>query len=425
MTFTPNSVNTLVAEHFAAATVYLVAGAFGLLWITPDLVHGLYLSPRVAGVTHLFTLGWLTLTILGAACQLLPMALGAPIRLPRLAQASFWTLAPAVAVFAYGVITGSAPILAVGGTLVGIGISLAVIHVAATLMGGRTRDVTWKAIGIGIVFLTATLVFGLVLAVSLHTGLVAANRVRILAAHLHLALVGWVLVVIVGASRRLMPTFLLAQSASARWSPRALAAMTLGVPLLATGLVIANSPLTWTGAVVLDFGIAALLWQMQTFYRARTRPRLDVGMRFTLAALPFFAAAAVLGTLLLALGPTHQRLATAYIVTGLLGGFVPFVTGILYEIIPTLAWTARYAGRLNRGRVPAVAELYSTRLAMMQLAASVGGVVLVLAGIAAAASPPARVGALLFVIAVLIFTYQIARMWRGVPAVPRPSPKPA
>lgn len=419
MKFTPYSANTLVIEHFAAAIVYLVAGALGLLWIAPDLVHGAYLSPRVAGVTHLFTLGWLTLTILGAVCQLLPMALGAPIRSLRVAHASFWILAPGIGVFACGVITSSGSVLAVGGVLVGAGLLLAVGHIAATLVGGRTRDVTWIAIGIGIVFLVSTLVFGLVLALSLHTSLVATIRVRTLTAHLHLALVGWVLVVIVGASRRLMPTFLVARSADARWSPRALAAFTVGVPVLATGLVVASSALSWTGAVLLDIGMAALLWQMGVFYRARTRPRLDVGMRFTLAALPFFGAAAVLGTLLLAVGPSHQRLATAYVVTALLGALVLFVTGILYEIIPTLAWTARYGGRLNRGRVPAVAELYSARLAMAQLLASLVGVILVLGGIAVAAPWPARAGALLFILAVLVFVRQVARMWWGTPTTPR------
>ena len=66
----------LAAEHFAAATLYLLAGAAGLVWAAPELAAGAYLSPHVAGVVHLFTLGWLTMTIFGALCQLLPVALG-------------------------------------------------------------------------------------------------------------------------------------------------------------------------------------------------------------------------------------------------------------------------------------------------------------------------------------------------------------
>ena len=61
----------LAGEHFSAATLYLIAGAIGLVWIAPELAAGILPLPHVAGVTHLFTLGWLTTTIFGALYQLL------------------------------------------------------------------------------------------------------------------------------------------------------------------------------------------------------------------------------------------------------------------------------------------------------------------------------------------------------------------
>ena len=75
----PTSVR-LPGQHFAAALFYLVTGAVALVWIAPELAIGAYPSPHVAGITHLFTLGWLTTTIFGALYQLLPVALGAPLR---------------------------------------------------------------------------------------------------------------------------------------------------------------------------------------------------------------------------------------------------------------------------------------------------------------------------------------------------------
>ncbi|MGH7669999.1 MAG: hypothetical protein ACRENQ_10965 [Gemmatimonadaceae bacterium] len=409
----------LVGEHLAAASLYLLAGAAGLVWIAPALAHGLYLQPHVAGVTHLFTLGWLTLTIFGALAQLLPMALGAPIRSVRLAHVAFWLLAPGIGLFACGVATLAMPLMVPGVLLVASGILLAVGNVAATLPRGRTHDVTWAGIALGITFLTSTLAFGLVLTHNLHTGFVAAARMRILTAHLHLALVGWVLIVVVGVSRRLLPMFMVAHSANARWSPRALTLLALGVPALAVGLVTRSTIVSWTGAVLVDAGVVAFLWQTVMFYRARTRP-LDDGMRFVRASLPFLTACGILGPTLLALGPAHARLATVYLITGLLGFLVPFVTGLLYEIVPTLAWTTRYGGRLNRGRVPAVADLYSARVARWQLAMYMAGVLLLVAGVASTSAAVARSGALLFLVGVLLFVTQIARMRWGAPAAPHP-----
>ena len=420
----PRASGRLVGEHLAVASLYLIAGAAGLVWIAPALAAGMYLDPRVAGVTHLFTLGWLTLIIFGALGQLLPMALGAPIWSVRLGHAAFWLLAPGIALFAYGVTAGTLPAMIPGVLLVAAGILLAVGNVAATLPRGRTRDVTWAGIALGVAFLALTLAFGLVLSHNLHSGFVAAARVRILAAHLHVALVGWGLIVIVGVSRRLLPMFMVAHGADGRWSRRALILLALGVPTLAVGLLAQVPAAAWTGALLLDAGVAAFLWQTALFYRARAR-RLDTGMRFVRASLPFLAACAVLGPVLLAAGPAHTRLATTYVVTGILGFLVPFVTGFLYEIMPTLAWTARFGGRLNRGRVPAVTDLYSARAARWQLTLHVAGVVLLLTGVATSTIGVARGGALLFLLSALLFASQVARMRWGAPRAPTSPPEPA
>ncbi|MGD8319629.1 MAG: hypothetical protein PVJ02_04230 [Gemmatimonadota bacterium] len=51
--------------------------------VAPDLAGGPFLSPRVVAVTHLFTLGWITTSIMGALYQPLPVALGESVRWPR------------------------------------------------------------------------------------------------------------------------------------------------------------------------------------------------------------------------------------------------------------------------------------------------------------------------------------------------------
>lgn len=416
----------LAGEHFAAATLFLLAGAVGLVWVAPDLAIGNYLAPRVAAVTHLFTLGWLTLTIFGALSQLLPVALGAPIFSLRLGHTAFWSFAAGVPLLAGGIATDRAPLLAVGGTLVGAGVLLAVANVAATLARGRTHDVTWAGIAVGIAYLTVALLFGLVLAHNLTSGVIAAARVRVLAAHLHIAAVGWAMIVIVGVANRLLPMFLLAHGADTRWSRRALAALAAGVPLFAVGMVGAWRAAAWAGALLLEAGLAAFLWQAYAFYKVRVRKRLDVGMQFARASTGFFAAAGVMGAVLLALGVAHVRLGAAYVVTGFLGGLVLFVTGFLYKIVPLLSWTARFGGRIGQTALPTAADLYSTPVARVQLALSVASVVLLLVGIAAASPMLARAGALLFLAAVLLFVYQIVRVrWVTPPAFRSPPANPS
>lgn len=409
----------LSGEHFAAATAFLVAGAIGLVWVAPDLTFGNYLSPRAAAVTHLFTLGWLTLTIFGALSQLLPVALGAPLFSPKLGHTAFWSFVAGVPLLAIGIAGNRMPLLATGGTLVGIGVLLAVGNVVVTLSRGRTRDVTWGGIAIGVTYLTAALVFGLVLARNLGTGFIAAARIRILAAHLHIAIVGWAMIVIVGVSNRLLPMFLLAHGADRRWGRRALACLAAGVPLFALGMVGPWPAVAWLGTFLLECGIWGFFRQAHAFYRVRVRKQLDIGMRFARASLGFFAAAAVMGPLLLALGGAHTRLGAAYVTCGLLGGIVMFVTGFLYKIVPLLSWTARFGGRIGQEVLPTAADLYSARIARVQLVLSELGIVILLLGIAAASGLVARAGSSLFLVGILLFTYQLMCVRWRTPPTPR------
>ncbi|HVX42021.1 MAG TPA: hypothetical protein VHB25_20835 [Gemmatimonadaceae bacterium] len=403
----------IAGEHFVAATFYLLAGAVGLIWIAPELAAGNFLSPHVAGITHLFTLGWLSTTIFGALYQLLPVALGAPIRWPRVAHASFWTFAPGAGLFACGVADSSTMLHDAGITLLTIGVLLGVGNIAATLPRARHRDVTWAAIALAITFLLSTLALGIVLLHNIHTGFIAGARVRVLATHLHVAIVGWALIMMVGVSHRLLPMFLLAHGAETKWTSRAVVLLAIGVPLLAVGL---NTPYrfcAWVAVVALELGVAAFLWQAYSFYRVRVRRNIDVGMRFAATALSFIAVAAIIGPVLLARGASSMRLATAYIVVGLLGGIVTYVVGFFYKIVPLLAWTARYRGQTSKPGVPTVAEMFSARVAKVQLGIMPGAVALLALAIALASPTLAYIGAALFAAAVLLFDSQIIRVALG------------
>jgi hypothetical protein len=412
MTPATNSIG-LAAEHFAASMLYLVAGSAGLVWIAPELAAGTFLSPHVAGVTHLFTLGWITTTIFGALCQLLPVALGAPLRSVRVAHASFWTFAPGVGLFATGIASSSTTLHNVGISFVAVGIVLAVANIGASLRTARMRDATWAAVILATGFLSSTLLFGIILLHNLDTGFIAQWRLHVLASHLHVAIVGWAVIMMSGVSYRLLPMFLLAHGADTRWIRGALVLLTAGVVALPIGLLTGVALVAWLGVLLLEGGVACFLCQALAFHRVRVRKQLDPGLRFAAAGLAFLAASAVLGPVVLARGVGHGHLAVAYVATGLLGGVALFIVGFFYKIVPLLAWTARYRNKMGKGKVPTVAETYSARVATVQFWFMVLGVVLLATGAGAAWAHVARCGAVLFLGGALLFASQMARLVLG------------
>lgn len=405
----------LAGEHFAAATLYLLAGSVGLVWIAPELAAGNCLSPHVAGVTHLFTLGWLTMTIFGALYQLLPAALGAPIRWHKIGHVSFWTFAPGAGLFACGVAARSTMLHHAGVGLVAIGVVLGVTNIAATLPRARLRDATWAAIAIAIGYLSSTLILGIVLLHNIHTGFIATARVRVLATHLHVAIVGWALVMIVGVAHRLLPMFLLAHGVNARWTKDAIVLLACGLPLLALGINAQIPAASWTAVALMEAGLACFIYQAVSFFRARVRKRIDVGMRFAAAGVGFLVLAALFGPFVLWRGQSATRLATVYVLLGLVAGITLFVAGFFYKIVPLLAWTARYSGTRRTGSAPTVAQLYSGRVAEIQLGVMVSALVILSAAILVGSTVGAYAGAGLFMLGVLLFASQIGRVALGRP----------
>ncbi|HET7584587.1 MAG TPA: hypothetical protein VFK13_06740 [Gemmatimonadaceae bacterium] len=415
----------LAAEHFAAGILYLVTGAVALVWVAPEVAHGAFASPHVAGITHLFTLGWLTTTIFGVLSHFMPGAMETPVRSVRWGHAGFWTFAPGAGVFATGVATVSTGLRHAGIALLTIGILLEVSRAVASLLRTPRRDVTWIAVLTALGFLLSTLVLGAVLLHNLQTGFIARARLTVLATHFHVALVGWALIMIVGVSHRLLPMFLLAPGANMRYTPRALALLAGGLPVLATGFITRSSPVTWAGVVLLECGVGHFLWQAYTVFRARVRKKIDVGMWFATTALGFLTVDMVLGPVVLLSGTTSGRIATMYVAVGLLGVIVLYVSGFFYKIAATIAWNARFGRRAGREQVPAVADLYSAQLARVQLAIMAGGVAVLALGIALAAPVVARVGALSFLGGVAVFVTQIRRVAFGRVPSAKPSAQPA
>jgi len=122
---------------------------------------------------------------------------------------------------------------------------------------------------------------------------------------------------------------------------------------------------------------------------------------------------ALLGAAVLAAGVSNPRLATVYVTVGLLGGIVMYVVGFFYKIVPLLAWTVRFKDRMGKGTAPTIAQMFSTRIAHVQLAVMALGIVLLATGIAAASVHVTRCGAVLFLGGVVLFISQIVRVTVG------------
>ncbi len=404
----------LPGEHFAAAFVFLAAGAAGAVAVAPDLALGGYPLPRVIAVAHLFALGWVTTAIMGALYQFVPVALGEPIRSVRLGHVAFALYVPGLALFVCGLAFDASAAMLVGAATFGAGILVFAGNLAATLRRSTRRDVTWWALAGADVFLLATLALGILLAGNLRSGYLGGERLAALGTHLHVALAGWVLLVVVGVAHRLLPMFLLSHGAGGRFAKASVVFLAAGsVTLLAAHGGAPAAVGRWLPAALLAAGLACFLAQARQFFRHRHRPALDPGMRLAAAALALLAAGLILGLVAIASWSTPRGY-TAYVVALVLG-LTLFVAAHAYKIVPFLVWYHRFGRLAGRQPVPRVAELYSARAAWLATALLAGGAAALVAAVASGQGDAARVAAALFAAGVAIEGAQMFGLARRKP----------
>lgn len=413
----------LPLAYLAAAALAFVLAAAGVPWLARELT-GHYYHPRLLALTHVVTLGWITLTILGASYQLIPVVLERPLASERLAR---WQLA----VLVLGVIgmvahffIGEWSGLAWSAALTAAALLAHVANVARTMRGLARWSFTARLVALALAGLAATALVGTALGLDRVWKFLPGDFYPNLHAHVSLALLGWVLPMVLGVAARVYPMFLLAREPGG-W-PGALQwwGLVLGVPAVVVGLAL-QSPLAPVGALAVAAAVGGHLAWVVEMLRTRRRPALDWGLRFAVAGTAFLVPATTLGLALvfgLAAGP---RATLAYAVLALGGWASLTIVGMMLKIVPFLVWYRVYAPQAGRTPVPTLAALSWPRAEGLAWAFLVPGQVVLALAVAAGEAAWIRAAGLLVLAGAVLFAAALARVLvhlRARPTVPTARP---
>lgn len=333
-------------------------------------------APGTFAAVHLLTIGWLTVLMLGALHQFVPV-------IAARSQTSQWPALVSLIIIVAGLVgmevgfvslDGVLPraaiiALPVGGVLVLAAVILAAVSITQIMLRSRPIAFSSRFImsGLAFVFLTIGLgiTFAYALAVPESVPWVAmfTEGVRL---HLMAGMIGWFTLTAMGVSYRLLSMFTLAPE-----DRGVLGNVVLGLSvggLAATWLLgVAESAgaavpdaLTAVAEIALALGVVLYLVDMALMFRARRRRALELNASMSIAAfgaLGLCVALAVYATV------TGRMLALA----GPLGYLFVFgwLSGLalsqLYKIVPFLTWLERYGPLLGKQAVPRVQDLVNER----------------------------------------------------------------
>jgi len=363
--------------YLLCAAAAFLAASLGVAWLGPELA-GHYYHPRLLALTHTVTLGWVTLAIMGASYQLIPIVLERPIWSERLARWQLAILAVAVTGMVAHFHLGTWPGLTAAAGLLAVGITLHLGNVGMSLRGFTQWTFTARLVVLAYGALALTTLFGLALAVDRVSPFLPGEFFPTLHAHVQLALLGWVAPMILAVAARVYPMFFLAP-APRRWhSLLQLWGLAAGVPAVVLGLLGVPGLLVAGALAVAAAAGAHGAWICEMAWWRR-RPGLDWGLRFVLTATAFLPPAAALGVALAADRLSGPRVAIAYAVVTL-GGWVSLtIVGMMLKIVPFLVWYRAYSPRAGREPVPTLAQLSSPRAEALAYGLLTGGIVLLAA----------------------------------------------
>jgi hypothetical protein len=346
---------TLPLGYLLTAAVAFIVAAAGVAWLAPELA-GHYYHPRLVALTHTVTLGWITLTIMGASYQLIPIVLQRPIWSERLARWQFWILVVGIAGMIGHFYLGTWPGLVAAAALLAIGVAAHLSNVALSLRGFDQWNFTARLIVLAYVALALTVAFGLVLGVDRIWTFLPGQFFPRLQAHFHLALLGWITPMVFGIGARVYPMFLLAPEPTgwpARWQ---FWGLVTGVPAIMVGLL-GIPALIAPGALAVALAVLGHGVWVVRMARHRKRPQLDWGLRFVLTGAAFLLPATSLGLGFAFDAVSGPQLGTAYAVLAL-GGWVSLtIAGMMLKIVPFLVWYRVYSPHAGKRPVPTLPQL--------------------------------------------------------------------
>lgn len=348
----------VLAACAAIALAAWLAAAVVLLIAAPDLAARDPLATAPVLGAHLLALGLLPFAVTGASLHLLPVMLRNDIRHPRRLRYALLLLAGGFVV-APAISFDKPLLLWPGATLLAVGVLLIVIEVFGLVVRApRDRALVASRTGVALscLHLVAAFALGAVVFSNGDRPVAGVIHARWLLIHLHLAVFGWLTLLIVTVGRTLAPMLAQAPTARARKLPGNEIALTAGLWTLLIGLAITSRSVALVGAAVVLGALGSFAVSIVRVARTR-RIELEAPLVHMLAGVACLLQAAALGVLILTHTISSHTALPAYAVLLLVGWAGGVVLGHIGKLLSLSLWVW-----WPPGPRPKQASLYPRRL---------------------------------------------------------------
>lgn len=359
---------TVPFRFFLTAPLFLLAAACLLAWFGPAALQ-MRQAPATLALTHLLTLGVMSMTMCGALMQMLPVIAGSPIIHPRLTAAlCHGLLTLGTPMLAAAFLTGNHALGLASTAVLGCGFGAFIVASGLSLARIRTCNSTAISMGLAAIALAVAIPLGMVLLLA-RIGSIDIAYAQYAELHPLWGSIGWAALLIFGVAYQVVPMFLMTPDYPKHLT-RMLAVILFALLVAKTAAVLldASAPMN-AGA---DAGLAAgLIWFALTTLRLqamRKRRHADPTQRYWRLAMSALIVAALGGVMLRWVSAEAAEMLKLVLGMLFIIGFVlGVISGMLYKIVPFLAWFHLQSRHLRQVPIPNMKTLMPDNRALAQM----------------------------------------------------------
>ena len=362
-------------SYFALALLALLS-AEGLMATGFGFPAAALEAPETLVLVHVVAIGWLSLLLCGALFQFVPVLIARQLYSDRLPLPTLVCLVAGLLALVCGFlqlagrVSPDVPCFPAAALLLSLGFALTVWNLGRTLWAARPLSLPAYFVVVGLCALVATVILGVIFALTLGGTTTNATLVDLTAAglpiHAVAGLGGWLTFTAIGVSYRLLAMFMLAPELEGRTTRGALAfgTVALAVAILGGTVAICHAigPENRVGIVLTVAGVLGLAalalygHDIRHLYRERRRRKIELNSRMAGIAVANLAAAAVGLAILAATGLLDRYVGAVVFFVGF-GWLTGLGLAKLYKIVAFLTWLECYGPVLGKTPTPRVQDL--------------------------------------------------------------------
>ncbi|MEJ5304937.1 MAG: hypothetical protein WHV63_03240 [Ignavibacteria bacterium] len=405
----------IVVKYFIAAIISFII--FNLMLVIDyKSISGHHFQPKILSINHILTLGFITMIIFGAMFQLVPVVLEVKLFSTILAEIQFWIYTFGVILLTYKFYYFSSNLsFVLPALLLSLAMMIFTINIVISMTKVKKWNITGSYLASALFWLLITALAGYLLSKNLDKPFIKINHLQYLKLHAITAFVGWVSMVVMGVSFKLIPMFTLSHGYKltlAKWS----------FVLINIGLLGINWIMHYpdTGFYNLIFGVlifaGIILYLIQIFiiFKKRIRKKLDIGIKFSAFAFIMMGFSSLLNFSFLFFNYESIKNLTLLYGFTVLVGYVSFlIVGQMYKIVPFLVWYHKYSSKVGLQHVPMLKDMFNEKLAEIQFYLMIAGLVLLVPSLMIEIEILVFISFLLFALSSFIFGYNMITIFRS------------